>query len=362
MVDGIVFVVNVHKREYIIGKNDSNNRLVCFLSEDNISDEVFPDGVFPFKEGDIVRAIGDIRFNKNNGLVYLNVTYHSTIEHGLLISESHGRYRELSLMLKHDDNNARIKLIQSREFPTKLLNISIVVITNDDNKYAEIVGKISHIVGHIDVYRVTTSYIFDTVQKIKDTQMIYIIGDQLSLEQILELSTKQLLRYMLNSKTVFVMTSMTCTCNYITPLLSQVSARHVCKMEEGINMIMEQQYKDTADLRYIMGLAKTNLMNRLNEMERRLACYEGILQKRVSRMPHVSNISIIKDILTQKLDNELMIIKNKEVWLMKKILGHEKAQAAFKSAITVEKMMDDNGRAKYLGNQQKKIEKGNDNI
>lgn len=343
-LNGIVYLVNISKKYFVMYSIDGNNFIECYTNED----------ISKFKEKDNVMLEGWIRFKRSPTVnkVCIIAKYVYKVSEKNKYEKNIKIYRKIESELNKDKCKNVIKKITSLNPPKMVLNVGLLVLPdNEDNIDNFKIMFQERCFGKLFIYRFKNDTISSSLQialeyfkKYHNIDMICFLTNKLNLKYICNLSSKTNVKYMINRKNcpyVLSITSPNKDKTNMDPLTVMLSNSKVDGITACVDFIHNIQITFKKRLEFHIQKGFLILNGILNKYKNKIFEYKmyfvDLVEPKFLQTSTNSQIEKIKILLVKKLNCEKAILKDIKINLMQNIIDDSRVQEFFDKHICSER-------------------------
>ncbi|ANB50638.1 hypothetical protein [Powai lake megavirus] len=341
---GVLFDINGDNNQFLIETCDNDNNKKRILCKHNlqlnlsIGDKIVVGGKF---------VIG----NNNISEIYINVEYiHSQKEFNYdKYLRTHRKYNTALTTIKK-----YIKIINKfheTKLPNNIKNIGIIVFNDSNNNF---INCFEGYGGNIYIYRLDRESVEFTLisglqyfKKYHDIDVIYMLTDQLTAIDVCNLSTRLIIKYLLNRKEfpyiVSVLPSDYKDSN-LKPISSLLSNICFYNTDDAVKYVIETQAKQKGKIndayQKCLQVLQEIIMakkNKLHSLKMYAVKIYGIdinnIESIESKNTTIEKITILKSLITNQLKQKIIQLSRIEIDIMKKMIDDDYFQLVFNTLI-----------------------------
>nr|WBF70740.1 hypothetical protein [Megavirus caiporensis] len=341
---GVLFDINGDNNQFLIETCDNDNNKKRILCKHNlqlnlsIGDKIVVGGKF---------VIG----NNNISEIYINVEYiHSQKEFNYdKYLRTHRKYNTALTTIKK-----YVKIIDKfheTKLPNNIKNIGIIVFNDSNNNF---INCFEGYGGNIYIYRLDRESVEFTLisglqyfKKYHDIDVIYMLTDQLTAIDVCNLSTRLIIKYLLNRKEFPYIISILppdykdSNLKPISSLLSNIcfyntddAVKYITETQEKQRVKINDAYQKCLQVLQEIIMAKKN---KLHSLEMYAVKIYGIninnIESIESKNTMVEKITILKSLITNQLKQKIIQLSRIEIDIMKKMIDDDYFQLVFNTLI-----------------------------
>ena len=331
--------VGINGNCFVVKQNGSNQKdrdimLKCYTKM-SIAD---------LNEGDRIRLKGRLLTNKNCEMVIRTEFFYKVDEHAEVSQNTIEYVRARNTLIKKEKCQEMIRGFQTTALPSEVNNIGLIVIDNHQTVLNQFKEKFSQSCrGNLYVYQVDSTRLSDGVmvaleyfQKYNKIDAICIITEQVSLNQIYQLSKKQLVIKLINrNKFPYLMTSIQCEGNTLSkdlqdetmigttqPLISIIANKNFNNHDDMINYISHVQTKYMNTIEQAIKDTSNRLINNLHNIKNHLMDHQITFQtinSSIEKRQH-REIESLRTLLLKRVEKEINRLSHIDTLIVKNIM------------------------------------------
>ncbi|AEX61682.1 hypothetical protein CE11_00560 [Megavirus courdo11] len=342
---GILFEINKDNNQFLIETCDNDNKKKRILCKHNlqldlsIGDKIIVGGKF---------VIG----NNNISDIFINVEYiHTQKEFNYdKYLRTHRKYNTALTTIKK-----YIKIINrfhETKLPNNIKNIGIIVFNDSNNDF---INNFRGYAGNVYIYRLDRESVEFTLisglqyfKKYHDIDVIYLLTDQLTAIDVCNLSTRLIVKYLLNRKEFPYIISILPS-DYKDSNLKPISSllSNICfySTDDAIKCIIEKQEKQKEKINnayqkclHILQEIITSKKNKLHSLTMYAMKIYGIDFDNIrsinkSNDTTIEKLTILKLLVANQLKQKIVQLSKIEIDIMKKMIDDDHFQLVFNTLI-----------------------------
>ena len=351
-IDAIVLSVNKEENKFTITTSNKDRVLDCYTKQ----------SIAELKENDKIRLKAKMETN-SGGMIYLNVEYFYTVDQTMTYTEKIEIYSKLKNILLNSKNKKCQLIIQQhyqKPIPTQVYNIGLIVFP-DDNVNIDNFKKMyqEKCVGELFIYHLQNGSIDQDFRsamkyfhKYHQIDLICILSNQIPMDEILQMSSKNNVIYLLNRKKFPYIISTINNNIEMKPLSALLSNKTFGNLMDCINFIQNIQSSFSRQLSDSIESGLKRLGEILVKHKQRLLNLKlSIGELNDPRFPakidSSNEFERLKNLVLKRLAKDRMLLSNIKILVMKKVIEDPTVKKIYTEIIDSQNKKN---------NEQKKIE------
>ena len=352
-IDAIVKNIEIEHNIFTIS-NEANDKILTCTTQMDISQ---------LKPNDNIRLRGYLTINSNNlPEPFLNVDYFYLVEQHDIYAQKIDMYNKLHKILMKEKCQKILNRHYMYKAPEYVFNVGLIVCTTDKNSINNFInGFKEKCVGELYVYHVEESTndktfrsALEYFRKYHHIDLVCVLSEKMSIENILLLSSKDNVAYLLNRKNTPYIISVIDK-SHSAPLSGVLSNKNFYSAPKCIEFVQNIQNNfmtilsdnisvGTKELDSII----TGYKNRLLELEMSIA---GLNDTRFPiKLPPNDPFELLKGLVLRRLTKDRLLLSNIETLIMKKVIEDTTVKRVYTEII------DSHNRRNQQQLENKKIE------
>lgn len=312
-------------------------------------------GMGSLEQGQRIRMEAHLRCNGPNQ-IYLDVESYHLVDMEKIYNDKRILYQKLQTTMNLDKYQKILKKVKVEvDGPSTACNIGLIVCPGDDHNIQNFkisfgercMGKLY--VYHLS-YRMLLSHAMEYFRKYHDIDMVCLLTNNLTPDQIYDLSSKHNVKYLLTRKQYPFLVSILGS-NPIHPLTSILSNKTIVGINPCIDFISGMQLAFKNDITRHSKTSQIIALNIIEKYRRQVVGLRTLITELNDGRAMVSPFDKIKEILIKKLAKERNFLYKIQIMIMKKIMDDPRMQHIYQGLINMENKVIESIENKKIENK-----------
>ena len=353
VIDGIIETINVNDHLFVIRSLGGNNAFEC-RTQDDLSN---------FKEKDRITIKGWLKLFPDNsrqetttqttfGKMFIAVEYIYAVSEKEKRNNEIEMYNRLQKTINTEKCQNAIKKITPLIPPEVICNIGLIILPdNNENVCNFKIAFQEKCFGKLFVFKLKTNMVdsslesaFEYFKKYHNIDLICLLTNQMSLQHICDMSSRNNVKYMINRKnSPYIISVVSDSIHKTTmePLSVSLSNAKVDGISGCIDFIHQIQVSFRKQLEIGIERGRNILLSMINNEKKKLfnykMCIAELADPRIMGRSNDSPFDKLKVLIIQRLNRERHILHSIKTIIMKNIIDDPRVQNFFNMMVEAER-------------------------